>query len=108
MNENSVASEGLSQTGSSGAGSWEQDALYQKGKIVARVVGTDVDLGSKEVRFDEIVSSDDLVLADECEFQKYTIFIRKIAFATREDHREGRQGRTLAGCTAEILSHLEQ
>lgn len=108
MNENSVASEGLGQTGSSGPGSREQDALYQKGKIVARVVGTDVDLGSKEVRFDEIVSSDDLVLADECEFQKYTIFIRKIAFATREDHREGRQGRTLAGCTAEILGHLEQ
>ena len=108
MNEKSVAAEGMSQAGASGAGSREQDAIYQKGKLVARVVGPEVDLESKEIRFDEILDSDHLVMADECEFQKYRIMVQKVAFATKVDHREGRQGRTLAGCTAEILGYLEQ
>lgn len=108
MNEKSVASEEMGQAGPSVSGSREQDAIYQNGKLVARVVKTEVDLESKEIRFDEVVDSDHLVLADECEFQKYRIMIQKVAFATKVDHREGRQGRTLAGCTAEILGYLEQ
>jgi hypothetical protein len=108
VNEKSVASEGMSQTGPSASGSREQDAIYQLGKLVARVVELDMDLEAKEIRFDEIVDSDHLVLADECEFQKYRIMIQKIAFATKVDHRPGRQGRTLAGCTAEILGYIEQ
>lgn len=86
----------------------EQDAIYQNGKSVARVVEPEVDLESKEIRFDEILDSDHLVLADECEFQKYRIMIQKVAFAAKLDHRPGREGRTLAGCTAEILGYLEQ
>jgi hypothetical protein len=108
VNDKSVTSEGMSQTGPSASGSGEQDAIYQLGKMVARVVEPDMDLEAKEIRFDEIVDSDHLVLADECEFQKYRIMIQKIAFATKVDHRPGRQGRTLAGCTAEILGYIEQ
>ena len=108
MDENSVASEGLDQRQASGAGNREQDAIYQNGKLVARVIEMDLDVAAKEIRFDELLDSDHLVLADECEFQKYRIMIQKVTFATKVDHREGRKGRTLAGCTAEILGYLEQ
>jgi hypothetical protein len=107
VSEKSDASEGMSQTASSGSGNREQDAIYQNGKLVARVVKPDVDPEAKEIRFDEVRDSDPLVLADECEFQKYRIMIQKVAFATRVDHRPGREGRTLAGCTAEILGYIE-
>jgi hypothetical protein len=108
VNENSVDSEGKRQAGQPVPGSREPDAIYQNGKLVARVVASGVELESKEIRFDEIVDSDHLVLADECEFQKYRIMIQKVAFATKVNHREGRTGRTLAGCTAEILGYIEQ
>ena len=108
MNEKSVDSENTSQTGASGSGSREQNAIYQKGKLVGRVVEPEVDLEAKEIRFDNVLDSDHLVLADECEFQRYRIMIQKVAFATKEDHRPGRKGRTLAGCTAEILGYIEQ
>lgn len=108
VNEKSVASEGMSQAGHSGSGNREQDAIYQEGKLVARVVEPDVDLDAKEIRFDEVIDSDHLMLAEECEFQKYRIMIQKVAFATKVDHRPGRKGRTLAGCTAEILGYIEQ
>ena len=108
MSENSVSSEGISKTGTPGTGSREQDALYQRGEIVARVVKPEVDLETKEIRFDELLGTDHLVLADECEYQKYRIMIQKVAFATREDRRPGQKGRSLAGCTAEILGYAEQ
>jgi hypothetical protein len=108
VNENSVNSEGKLQAGQSLPGNRELDAIYQNGKLVARVVTPEVELGSKEIRFEEIVDSDHLVMADECEFQKYRIMIQRVAFATKVDHREGRTGRTLAGCTAEILGYIEQ
>lgn len=108
MSKKSDASEGINQAAPSGPGNREQDAIYQGGKLVARVLEPDVDLEAKEIRFDEILGSDHLVMADECEFQKYRIMIQKVAFATKVDHRPGREGRTLAGCTAEILGYIEQ
>lgn len=108
VNEKSVAAEGMSQAERSGSGNREPDAIYQNGKLVARVVSPEVDPEAKEIRFDEVIDSDHLVMADECEFQKYRIMIQKVAFATKVDHRPGRQGRTLAGCTAEILGYIEQ
>jgi hypothetical protein len=108
VNEKSVASQGMSQAGPTGSRDREEDAIYQEGKPVARVVEPDVDTEAKEIRFEEIVDSDHLVLAEECEFQKYRIMVQKIAFATRVDQRPGRKGRTLAGCTAEILGYIEQ
>lgn len=98
----------MSQAAPSGSGNREQDAIYQEGKLVAHVVEPDVDLEAKEIRFDEVLDSDHLVLADECEFQKYRIMIGKVAFATKVDHRPGRTGRTLSGCTARILGYIEQ
>jgi len=107
VNENLVS---FGDTSPAGAGhsNRAQDAIYQKGKLVARVMDPEVDLEAKEIRFDELFDSDHLVLADECEFQKYRIMVQKVAFATKVDHRPGRTGRTLAGCTAEILGYIEQ
>ena len=108
MNEKSVASESMSQAGTSASGNRAQDGIYQNGKLVARAVEPEMDLDAKEIRFAEIRDSDHLVMADECEFQKYTIMIQKVAFATKEDRRPGQKGRTLAGCTAEILGYTVQ
>ncbi len=58
MNEKSVVSEGMSHAGPSGSGTREQNAIYQMGKLVARVVHPELDLEAKEIRFDEIVDSD--------------------------------------------------
>ena len=107
MNENSVGSGDISTAGA-GPANREQDAIYQRGKLVARVMAPDVEVEAREIRFDEIFDSGHLVLADECEFQKYRIMVQKVAFATKVDHRPGRTGRTLAGCTAEILGYIEQ
>ena len=107
MNGNSVDSEGMSQAGPTASGNREQDAIYQNGKLVAHVVEPDVDLDAKEIRFDEVLESDHLVLAEECEFQKYRSMIQKVAFAIKEDRRPGQKGRTLGGCTAEILGYIE-
>ncbi|TAM78798.1 MAG: hypothetical protein EPN47_20665 [Acidobacteria bacterium] len=108
MNNKSLGSEDTGQAGATGTGNREEDAIYQNGKLVARVVKPDVDLEAKEIRFDEVLDSDHLILADDCEFQKYRIIVQKIAFSTKVDHRPGRNGRTLAGCTAQILGYIEQ
>lgn len=103
MNENSGASAGPSAPGQK-----EQNAIYQNGKAVGHVENPEVDPDGKQILFEEIWDSDHLVLAEECEFQKYRIMIQKVAFATKVDRRPGREGRTLAGCTADILGYREQ
>ncbi len=108
MNEKVGGSEGMEHASAPAARNREPDAVYQEGKIVAHVVEPEVDLEAKEIRFDEILDSDHLVLAEECEFQKYRMMIQKVAFATKLDRRPGHRGRTLAGCTAEILGYIDQ
>lgn len=97
----------MNQAGPSSSQDREVDAIYQNGNLVARVVESEVDEEAQEIRFNEVRDSDHLVLADECEFLKYRIMIKKIAFATKVDRRPGQKGRTLAGCTAKILGTLE-
>lgn len=86
----------------------EQDAIYQKGRLVARVSEPEMDLDAKEVRFEEIYDSDHLLIPEECEFQKYRILIQRIEYASRVDKHSGRQGRVLRGCVADILGFREQ
>jgi hypothetical protein len=86
----------------------EQDALYQNGKLVGRVVESEVDLEAKEVRFGEIYDSDHLLIPEECEFQNYRIIIQRILYASRVDKHSHRQGRVLRGCVADILGYREQ
>jgi hypothetical protein len=97
-----------SDTGTNTFPAREQDAIYQNGKIVARVAEPEVDLDSKEVRFGEIYDSDHLLIPEECEFQNYRIIIQRIVFATKIDTRAGRQGRVLRGCVADILGYRHE
>jgi len=110
MREESEARAGAASTqpGSRASLSREQDAIYQNGKLVGRVVEPEVDLEAKEVRFGEIYDSDHLLIPEECEFQKYRIIIQRIVYASRVDKHPDRQGRVLRGCVADILGYREQ
>ena len=95
-------------------GERQPDALYQfdrfgqEQRAVARVVEPEVDEAAQEVRFGEIYNSDDLLLSDECEFQKYRLLVRKIAYAAKIDREAPHKGRVLRGVTAKLLGHREQ
>src|SRR5579859_1919296 len=90
------------------AGSMEQDAIYQGNRLVARVLDAEVDLDAKEIRIGEVYNSDELMIPDECEFQRYRILIQRIAYATKVDKAERNKGRILRGVTADILGYREQ
>jgi hypothetical protein len=87
---------------------YEEDAIYQDGKVVARVVEPDVRGDAREIHFAEINSSDDLILPEECEFQKYRLMIQRIEYASRLDKNVPEKGRVLRGVVAEILGYREQ
>ena len=86
----------------------QDDAIYQNDERVAKTMEAEVDLEAKEIRFGELYESDPLLLPDECEYQKYRILIRKVAFAASLDKNAPRKGRVLRGVVAEILGHREQ
>jgi hypothetical protein len=85
----------------------EPDALYQKGKFAGRAIGFEVDEVGKEVRFDQIENTDDLLLADEFEFEKYNLIVRKVAYATKVARESPHKGRILRGVVAEIVGYRE-
>ncbi|MGH9378306.1 MAG: hypothetical protein ACRD1I_05850 [Terriglobia bacterium] len=80
----------------------EDDAIYQKDRLVARVSQPEIDLNAGEVHFDEVYNSDELILADECEFRQYRIIVRKIKYATNVDRSALHKGRILRGVMAQI------
>ena len=90
------------------AGPMEKDALYQNDRLVARVLDAEVDLEAKEIRIGEVFNSDELMIPDECEFQRYRILIQRIAYATKVDKTEPHKRRILRGVTADILGYREQ
>ncbi len=89
-------------------GPMEQDAIYQGNRLVARVLDAEVDLEAKEIRIGEVFNSDELMIPDECEFQRYRILIQRIAYATKVDKAEPHKRRILRGVIADILGYLEQ
>ena len=91
-----------------GTANHEENAIYQEGKIAARVVGADVRWDAREIHFAEINSSDNLMLPEECEFQKYRVMIQRIEYASRIDKNAPEKGRVLRGVVAEILGYREQ
>ena len=86
----------------------EPDAIYQKDRLVARVIDPEIDSEAKEIRFSEVHNSDDLLLPEECEFQKYRILIQRIAYASKVNKDEPHKGRILRGVVAELLGFREQ
>ena|SRR3974377_1831544 len=105
MTSNSVANPNAL---SANAMARQDDAIYQNDERVAKTMEAEVDLEAKEIRFGELYESDPLLLPDECEYQKYRILIRKVAFAASLDKNAPRKGRVLRGVVAEILGHREQ
>lgn len=87
---------------------YEEDAIYQGGHVVARVEAPDVRWDTREIHFAEINSSDDLMLPEECEFQKFRVMIQRIGYASRIDKNAPEKGRVLRGVVAEILGYREQ
>lgn len=108
MSSDSVAKPSAPPANAGPAVARQDDAIYQNDEPVARALETEVDLEAKEICFGELYESDRLLLPDECEYQKYRILIRKVAFATRLDKNAPHKGRVLRGVVAEILGHRQQ
>jgi hypothetical protein len=87
---------------------YEEDAIYQDGKVAARVMEPEIRWDRREIHFAEINCSDDLMLPEECEFQKYRLMIQRIEYASRIDKNAPEKGRVLRGVVAEILGYREQ
>jgi len=85
----------------------ESDALYQNGKFAGRAVASEVDQVGQEVRFDQIENTEDLLLADEFEFQKYVLLVRKVGYATKVARESPHKGRILRGVVAKIVGYRE-
>ncbi len=85
----------------------ESDAIYQNGKKVGQVIGADVDEANKTFTFEEVHHSDNLLLPDECEFQKFRIQIHDVEYATREGAEAAQKGRILRKLAGEILGYSE-
>jgi len=86
----------------------EEDAIYQDGRVLAREGDPNIDWAAREIRFAELSSSEELMLPDECEFQKYKIIVQRIAHATKVDKGALHKGRVLRDVVAEILGYREQ
>jgi hypothetical protein len=89
-------------------GNYQEDAIYQDGNVVARVVGAEVRGDAREIYFAEINNSGNLILPEECEFRKYRLMIQRIDYASRIDQSAPEKGRVLRGVVAEVLGYREQ
>jgi len=96
------------ETKSSPSRQRDANAIYQGGRIVARVAEPEIDLEDKQIRFGEVYGSDDLLLPEECEFQKYRIMIQTITWAAKIDRSNPDKGRVLKGVVADLLGYTEQ
>lgn len=81
----------------------ENDAIYQKGRLVARAAGAEIDAGAGVIRFAELFNSDELLLPDECEFREHRIVVKKIEYSTKVERTAAHKGRILQGVTAQIV-----
>ena len=88
--------------------SYEQDAVYQGGRLVARALDARVDAEAREIHFGELYNSDELLLPEDCEFREYRILIQRMDFAAKEERGAAHKGRVLRGVTAEIMGYREQ
>lgn len=90
------------------SGARQESVIYQDGRSVGEVFHAQIDVQAREIRFDEIIHSDNLLIPDDCEFRDYRILIQKISFASRQETGAAHKGRVLKGVVAEILGHRQQ
>lgn len=86
----------------------ESDAIYQKGRVVARASGAEIDLSAGVIRFAELFNSDELLLPDDCEFREHRIVVKKIEYSTKVERSAMHKGRILQGVTAKIVPPTHQ
>jgi hypothetical protein len=99
-----AAHENTNQTATAGSPEGRaENSIYQKGRRVAEVLDTRIDLRAREIQFGEIYHSDELLIPDDCEFREYRILIQTIKFASRQEAGAPHKGRVLKGVIAEIL-----
>ena len=99
---------GSTTAGNETAGTRQANALYQNGRRVAEVLDARVDVQAREIHFEEIYQSDDLLVPEDCEFAEYRILIQKIGFASRQQAGAAHKGRVLKDVVAEILGYRQQ
>lgn len=110
MDETSQSKPSVSPASSPTAapGQRQPDGLYQSDRLVARVLEVEIDRDAREIRFGEIINSDELLLPEECEYQKYRIQIQRVAYASKLDPHEPHKGRVLREVSADLLGYREQ
>ena len=89
-------------------GARRDNALYQRDYPVAEVVGARIDGQAREIHFDELYKSDELLIPEDCEFREYRILIQSVGYASRQEAGAAHKGRVLKGVRAEILGYREQ
>lgn len=90
----------------------DDEAIYQWSnfhgeRLVARVVGPEINEEAKEITFVEIVNSDSLLLPDECHYQKYRLEIDTVRDAIKSDRNDPEKGRILRQVHAKIIGYVE-
>ncbi len=86
---------------------YEENAIYQDGKVVARVDAPEIRAQVREIHFAEVNNSDELMLPEECEFRQYRLMIQRIEYASRIDKNSPEKGRILRGVVAESLGYRD-
>jgi hypothetical protein len=81
----------------------EKDALYQNGKIVARIIDATVRESKAEVFFEEIYKSNELSIDSEFEFQKYRLRLRSAETLNMFNSSSPQKGRIITKAVCEII-----
>lgn len=81
----------------------EIDAIYQAGKIVARVSGIKIDHGNRKILFDEVYNSQTLNLEAEFEFQKWRLKFLGAESITSFDTSQPHKGQIITQAVCDLL-----
>jgi hypothetical protein len=81
----------------------ELDAIYQTGKIVARVSSIKIDKGNHKILFEEIYNSQTLNLEAEFEFQKWRLKFLGAESITSLDTSQPHKGQIITQAVCDLL-----
>ena len=81
----------------------EFDAIYQTGKIVARVSGIKIDQGNHKILFEEVYNSQTLDLEAEFEFEKWRLKFVGAESIIGLDTSQPQKGQIISQAVCELL-----
>jgi len=85
----------------------ELDAIYQTGKIVARVSGVKIDQGNHKIFFEEVYKSQTLNLGAEFEFQKWRLEFLGAESITSLDTSQPQKGQIITQAVCNLSGTRE-